>query len=372
MKKKVEFIGIIKNVNRFSSWMYSSASHEYLNKAYLVIKDSIDFWIVKDDEKAYKEKVRSGTFVEFLGLRNEILNDPCEDSLWKIIDKEEVDFLPFLKLYEEKYGGIGGVYREPCFENMRLLETYKAMKAFSVYDINIGLATKVFKNEYVMHCGKSGWIVIPTEIPKVIYVMGQSNSGKDTMRKCFSELVKNDFCDFRQKYHMIVSHTNRPMREDEVHRETYIFHMPGDREKLQQDFESDHGDIIALSSFKVANDDYWDYWDCYSDLRRDKINIMIGDNVKCSQLLKQVNAERLQMKVIKLTCPDTILLARATKRSSTEALKNDEMIRRLSADMTAYSEENLKSLGINEYESVDTSGPDAFKNFLLTIDNLSK
>lgn len=365
---KVEFLDIIENIEKVSSWIHSNANVKYYNKAYLLMtKNPIDLWIIKDDGSARKERVLPGTFLNLLGT----LGNVCEIPLWKIIPKESVDFDVFLKFHKDIYS-IPGVYHEPCSENTRIQDTYKVMKSFSVYDASIGSTTKVFKNDYIMCCGESKWIIIPAEVPKVIYVMGQSNTGKDTMRNCFSGLVKNDFCDFKQKYHMVVSHTNRPMRENETHRETYIFHMPGDREKLQQEFESDYGDIIALSSFKVANDDWWDYWDSYSDLRLDKINIMIGDNVKCSQLLKQENAGRLRMKVVKLTCPDTILLARSTKRSSTEALKNDEMIRRLSADMEAYSEENLTSLGITDYESVDTSGPDAFKNFLLAIDELSK
>lgn len=372
MNKKIEFLDIIENIEEITFWLHSIVNFKYFNKAYLLMsKKSIDLWILKDDGNEHKEKVLPGTFLELLKTRNEINGGVCEDSLWKIVPKEGVDFTDFLKFREDNYG-IDDIDQEPWYENNKIMDTYKATTSFSVYDANIGSTKEVLKNDYIMNCGDNEWIIIPAELPKVIYVMGQSNTGKDTMRNCFFELVKNDFCNFEQKYHMIVSHTDRPMRENEVHRETYIFHMPGDRETLRKEFESDYGDIIALSSFKVANDDWWNYWDSYCDLRHDKINIMIGDNVKCSQLLKQESVGRLRMRVIKLTCPDTILLARATKRSSTEALKNDEMIRRLSADMEAYSEENLNSLGITDYKSVDTSGPDAFKNFLLAIDELSK
>lgn len=170
---------------------------------------------------------------------------------------------------------------------------------------------------------------------KIVYIMGKSSTGKDTI---FKELLRIN----KHNYKTIVSYTTRPIRE-------------GEKEGVEYHFTDEDGFQALKASGKVIEDrsypsmhGLWRYFtadDGQVDFSSNYITI--GTLESFVKLRDYYGDSKIIPVYIELD--DGIRLQRALNREKRqEKPKYEEMCRRFLADSKDFSEENIVAAGIKK------------------------
>lgn len=168
---------------------------------------------------------------------------------------------------------------------------------------------------------------------KIVYLMGKSSSGKDTL---FKELLKNN----KFSYKTIVSYTTRPIREGERDGVEYHFVDEDGYRALK-----DSGKVIEDRSYNTVHG-VWRYFTA-DDGQIDFNNnyITIGTLESYEKIKAYYGPERLIPVLIELD--DGVRLERAINREKKQAVpKYEELCRRFLADSADFSEDKILKAGI--------------------------
>ena len=169
---------------------------------------------------------------------------------------------------------------------------------------------------------------------KIIYLMGKSSTGKDTIYK---ELLRTG----RVALNTIVPYTTRPIRAGEKEGVEYFFVD----EKAFQDLLA-QGKIIEERAYQTFHG-LWRYFTVDDgQIQLDTQNyIMIGTIEAYRKMKEYYGADRLLPVLIELD--DGVRLQRALNRERKQLHpKYEEMCRRFLADSEDFSEEKIKQAGI--------------------------
>ena len=167
---------------------------------------------------------------------------------------------------------------------------------------------------------------------KIVYLMGKSSSGKDTI---FKELMKEGTMDLRT----IVPYTTRPIRAGEENGVEYFFTDEAGFQALK-----DQGKVIEDRAYDTV----------YGQIDLAEQNyLMIGTLEAYTKMIAYFGAEAILPVYIELD--DGVRLQRALDRElRQEKPKYEEMCRRFLADSADFSEEKLAAAGIRDrFENTD-------------------
>ncbi len=170
---------------------------------------------------------------------------------------------------------------------------------------------------------------------KMVYLMGKSSTGKDTV---YRELLKSDKFDFQK----IVLYTTRPIRAGEKNGREYFFTDEEGYCVLEAE-----GKVIEARAYHT----YHGLWR-YFTVDDGKIDLENHDYLVIGTLESYVKTAEYfgKEKVIPvlLTVDDGVRLQRALDRERRqENPKYQELCRRYLADEEDFSEENLQKAGIS-------------------------
>ena len=169
---------------------------------------------------------------------------------------------------------------------------------------------------------------------KIVYLMGKSSTGKDTIYK---HLVKNEEIEF----HTIVLYTTRPVRAGETEGVEYFFTDEAGFLKLKEE-----GKLIEDRAYNTCLG-LWRYFtvnDSQIDLEH-KNYVIIGTLESYNKTKEFFGEAKLVPVMIELE--DGVRLQRALDREKLQdAPKYNEMCRRFLADEEDFSEEKIKEAGI--------------------------
>ena len=167
---------------------------------------------------------------------------------------------------------------------------------------------------------------------KIVYLMGKSSSGKDTI---FKELMKEGTMDLRT----IVPYTTRPIRAGEENGVEYFFTDEAGFQALK-----DQGKVIEDRAYDTVYG-IWRYFtvdDGQIDLAEQNY-LMIGTLEAYEKMITYYGREAI--------LPVYIELDRELRQ---EKPKYEEMCRRFLADSADFSEEKLAAAGIRDrFENTD-------------------
>ena len=170
---------------------------------------------------------------------------------------------------------------------------------------------------------------------KIVYLMGKSSTGKDTIYK---HLLSSN----KIELHTIVPYTTRPIRAGESNGVEYFF---TDEDGFQQ-FKKD-GKVIEDREYHTFHG-LWRYFtvdDGQIQLEDDNLYIMIGTLEAYLQLCDYFGKDKLLPVMIELD--DGVRLQRALNREKKQVHpKYEEMCRRFLADSEDFSEEKIAEAGI--------------------------
>ena len=176
---------------------------------------------------------------------------------------------------------------------------------------------------------------------KIVYLMGKSSTGKDTI---FKRLLE----DGELKLKNIVPYTTRPLRDGEKDGEEYFFTDEKGFHKLK-----DRGKVIEDRSYKTFHG-LWRYFtvdDGQVQLQSQNY-IMIGTLEAFGRLREYFGEDKMLPVMIELD--DGIRLQRALDRErEQDCPKYEEMCRRFLADSADFSEEKIREAGIGRRFSND-------------------
>lgn len=169
---------------------------------------------------------------------------------------------------------------------------------------------------------------------KIVYLMGKSSTGKDTIYK---HLLKNDEIEF----HTIVPYTTRPIRAGETDGVEYFFTDESGFLKLKEE-----GRLIEDRAYNTCLG-LWRYFtvnDCQIDLEQN--NYLIIGTLESYNKTKEFFGEEKMVPVM-LELDDGVRLQRALDREKMQDTpKYDEMCRRFLADTEDFCGEKIKTAGI--------------------------
>ena len=169
---------------------------------------------------------------------------------------------------------------------------------------------------------------------KIIYLMGKSSTGKDTL---FKRLLENPPCELQT----VVPYTTRPIRDGESQGVEYFFTDEEGYQKLKND-----GKLIEERAYHTCHG-LWRYFtvdDGQIDLAKGNY-AMIGTLEAYEKLKTYFGVENLCPVLVELD--DGERLQRALNRERTqEQPKFQEMCRRFLADAEDFSEEKIAAAGI--------------------------
>lgn len=171
---------------------------------------------------------------------------------------------------------------------------------------------------------------------KMVYLMGKSSSGKDTVYK---QLLKNNSLQLKE----IVPYTTRPIRAGERNGKEYFFTNDERFESLKA-----QGKVIEARAYHTYHG-LWRYFtvdDGNIDLNNNNY-IIIGTLESFVKTAEYFGREKVIP--VMLEVDDGIRLQRALDRERRqENPKYQELCRRYLADEEDFSEEKLKAAGINQ------------------------
>lgn len=176
---------------------------------------------------------------------------------------------------------------------------------------------------------------------KIVYLMGKSSTGKDTI---FKRLLEDD----ELKLKNIVPYTTRPIRGGEKDGEEYFFTDEEGFQKLK-----DQGKVIEDRSYSTFHG-LWRYFtvDDGQVQLQSQDYIMIGTLEAYRKLREYFGEDRMLPIMIELD--DGIRLQRALNRErAQESPRYEEMCRRFLADSADFAEEKVREAGIGSRFSND-------------------
>lgn len=171
---------------------------------------------------------------------------------------------------------------------------------------------------------------------KIVYIMGKSSTGKDTI---FKNLINDKDFDFKT----IVSYTTRPIRESE--KEGVEYHFVDEKRFCQL---KDEGKIVEERSYDTCHG-LWRYFtvdDGQFDLKEGNY-ITIGTLESYKEVRKYFGKDQVIPVLIELD--DGTRLQRALNREKKQDHpKYEEMCRRFLADAKDFDNEKIKQLKISK------------------------
>ena len=168
---------------------------------------------------------------------------------------------------------------------------------------------------------------------KIVYIMGKSSTGKDTI---FKELVrKNEF-----NFKTIVTYTTRPIREGEKNGQEYFFTDEAGFNKLKSE-----GKVIEDRCYNTIHGP-WIYFTADDGQINDTDNyITIGTLESYVKICEYYGNSRIIPVLVELD--DGVRLQRALNREKKQDKpKYEEMCRRFLADSADFSEDKIESAKI--------------------------
>lgn len=170
---------------------------------------------------------------------------------------------------------------------------------------------------------------------KIVYLMGKSSTGKDTI---FKELLKEGTMELKT----IVPYTTRPIRVNEQDGVEYFFTDEDGFQQLKRD-----GKVIEDREYHTFHG-LWRYFtvdDGQIQLEDDNLYIMIGTLEAYLRLSEYFGKDKLLPVMVELD--DGVRLQRALNREKKQVQpKYEEMCRRFLADSEDFSEEKIAEAGI--------------------------
>ena len=169
---------------------------------------------------------------------------------------------------------------------------------------------------------------------KIVYLMGKSSTGKDT-------IYKRLLGDAGLAFKTIIPYTTRPIRDGESDGREYFFTSEQEYHRLKA-----QGKIIEDRTYNTCHG-LWRYFTVDDDqMSRQNDNcLMIGTLESYLQLKDYFGADKMIPIMIELD--DGIRLQRALQRElEQDAPKYEEMCRRFLADSADFAEEKISAAGI--------------------------
>lgn len=180
---------------------------------------------------------------------------------------------------------------------------------------------------------------------KIIYIMGKSSSGKDTIYNVLKQ--KLDMSTY-------VMYTTRPIRDGEVDGETYNFIEQDEMREYIEGSKSES--VIEYRTYQTVHGP-WTYATINDgQFGSGKDMIMLGTLESYKKIREYFdNKQNVDLLPIYVEVPDNIRLKRAIEREEKEkSPKYVELCRRFIADSKDFSEENLQKVGIGKrFQNLD-------------------
>lgn len=171
---------------------------------------------------------------------------------------------------------------------------------------------------------------------KIFYMMGKSSSGKDTI---YNRIINDDSLSLRT----IVGYTTRPMREGEENGREYFFVTVDEMEDLER-----QGKVIERRTYNTVHGP-WNYFtvdDSQVDLKT--FNYLLIGTLESYEKVRNYYGNDVVVPIF-IEVDDGVRLMRALKREMEQKEpKYAELCRRFLADSTDFSEDKIKSLGIDK------------------------
>lgn len=170
---------------------------------------------------------------------------------------------------------------------------------------------------------------------KIIYIIGKSSTGKDTI---FKELLRNKSLNLKT----IVSYTTRPIREGEKNGTEYFFTDEEGFQRLKAE-----GKVIEDRCYNTVHGP-WRYFTADDgQIKEDDNYITIGTIESYLCVKEYYGAKKLVPVFVDLD--DGVRLQRALNRERRqENPKYEELCRRFLADSKDFSDEKIKEAGITK------------------------
>ncbi len=180
---------------------------------------------------------------------------------------------------------------------------------------------------------------------KLIYIMGKSSSGKDTIYKILKEKID---------INTYVMYTTRPMRNGEIQGETYNFISD---EEMKNYIDGNKEDKVIESRTYQTVYGPWTYTTIDDYQFKAKKDMLMLGTIESYMKIKEYfdNKENVQILPVYIEVPDNIRLRRAIEREETQLIpKYTEMCRRFIEDSKDFSEENIKKAEISKrFENIN-------------------
>lgn len=174
---------------------------------------------------------------------------------------------------------------------------------------------------------------------KLIYIMGKSSSGKDTIYKILKQKLD---------VNTYVMYTTRPAREGEINGITYNFISNEEMGEYINNKKEEK--VIEYRTYQTVHGP-WTYATISdSQFEIDKDMLMLGTLESYIKVKENFEGnENIDLIPIYIEVPDNIRLKRAIEREEKEKEpKYEELCRRFIADTKDFSEENLKNAQIEK------------------------
>ncbi len=173
---------------------------------------------------------------------------------------------------------------------------------------------------------------------KIIYIMGKSSAGKDTIYKILKEKI-----DVKP----YVLYTTRPIRTGEKEGVDYNYLTD---EEMKQYFQNENSKVIESRTYNTVYGP-WTYATILDNqFSSEKDLLMTGTLESYNALLKYFqNKKNIEIIPIYIEVDDGVRLERALKREREQSNpKYIELCRRFIADSQDFSEENINKSGIKK------------------------
>ena len=179
-----------------------------------------------------------------------------------------------------------------------------------------------------------------TDMGKLIYILGKSASGKDTI---YQKLLENPELHFRR----LIIYTTRPIRDGEKDGQEYYFVNEDEFQCLKAS-----GKIIEDRGYESVYG-LWRYF-TVDNMNLEKYNYLGIGTLESYEQLKKYYGENKVCPVY-IEVEDGMRLKRAIAREETQEIpKYEEMCRRFLADSQDFSEANIKAAGISRrFQNMD-------------------
>lgn len=180
---------------------------------------------------------------------------------------------------------------------------------------------------------------------KLIYIMGKSSSGKDTIYSVLKE---------KMNVNTYVMYTTRPKREDEIDGVNYNFISD---EEMQEYIDGEKSSqLIEYRTYNTVHGP-WTYATISDEqFITENDMIMVGTLESYVKVKENFQHKKgVELFPIYIEVPDNIRLKRAIEREEKQkSPKFVELCRRFIADSKDFSEENIKRVGINKrFQNLD-------------------